>query len=128
MQNENIFVKMDIEGAEIEWVKSLNESHLHKIDQIVMEFHSPYSDKEVEVFDKLNRTHFLLHFHGNNFGTVLLHKNIEMPQVFECTYVHKRHFESTPKLNKCCFPSEFDMPNNKNAIQRFLMNCSNEFL
>jgi hypothetical protein len=112
-QSNHIFVKMDIEGGEIDWVKSLNESQLNKFEQIVMEFHWAYTDKEVEVFNKLNETHVLVHFHGNNNCGVRTHKGVVMPEVFECTYLHKRHFASPPKLNKQPIPSELDMPNIK---------------
>jgi hypothetical protein len=39
--HEMVFLKMDIEGAEVDWLHSLNESHLNKLAQIVIEFHSP---------------------------------------------------------------------------------------
>ena len=50
----NIFVKMDIEGGEIPWIKSLSNEQIDKFDQIVMEFHNPFSNNEMVVFNKIN--------------------------------------------------------------------------
>ena len=57
---------MDIEGSEIEWLNSLNKEQMNKFNQIVMEFHRPFGEKERNTFYKLNKTHILVHFHGNN--------------------------------------------------------------
>jgi hypothetical protein len=113
--NSDIFIKMDIEGGEIPWLKSLSNDQLNKFEQIVMEFHHPFSDKEVEVFDKINKNHVLVHFHGNNCCGTRMHKNVEIPNVFECTYLHKKYFTSSPKLNKTPIPSTLDMKNTGNS-------------
>jgi len=63
---KNIFLKMDIEGHEIEWLESVSEKQLNNISQIAIEFHNPYSSKEDNIFNKLNKTHYLIHAHGNN--------------------------------------------------------------
>jgi len=116
--NENIFVKMDIEGGEIPWIKSLSDEQLNKFEQIVMEFHEPFSDNEIPVFDKINKNHVLVHFHGNNGGAVgnnnsgfINHKGINIPIVFECTYLHKKYFTSLPELNTDPIPGNLDMNN-----------------
>ena len=87
-----VFIKMDIEGGEIPWILSLNESHMNTMDQIVMEFHFPFGQDEARVFEKINKTHILVHFHPNNGCDHLIHNGVYMPNVFECTYLHKRHF------------------------------------
>jgi len=110
--NETIFVKMDIEGGEVPWVKSLKEEQLNKFDQIVMEFHTPFSDNEVEVFDKINKNHVLVHFHANNCCGTREYKGVTVPNIFECTYVHKKYFAGTaPVLNTDAIPSIIDMRN-----------------
>jgi hypothetical protein len=110
-ENTSIFLKMDIEGGEIPWIKSLNLSQLNKFEQIVIEFHSPFTDNEIDVFEKLNTTHVLVHFHANNCCGVRLHKNVFIPNVFECTYLHKKYFNSSPQLNIESIPSSIDMRN-----------------
>ena len=109
--NYAIFIKMDIEGSEIPWIKSLNNTQLNKFEQIVMEFHNPFSDSDAEVFDKLNSTHYLIHFHGNNCCGLNFHKGVNIPFVFECTYLHKKYFTDVPELNADLIPSSLDMKN-----------------
>lgn len=109
--NECIFVKMDIEGGEIPWIKSLSDEQMNKFEQIVMEFHRPFSDNEIDVFDKINKNHYLIHFHGNNCCGVRNHNGVLIPNVFECTYLHKKYFTNIPELNKDLIPSNLDMKN-----------------
>jgi hypothetical protein len=109
--NEKIFVKMDIEGGEIPWMKSLSIEQICKFDQIVMEFHTPFSDKEVEVFEKINASHVLVHFHPNNCCGTRFHRGVEIPNIFECTYLNKRFLTAPLKLNKTLIPGGIDMKN-----------------
>lgn len=71
-QHQDIFLKMDIEGAEYEWIDAMESRHLNKIKQFVVEFHS-FDRENPELFmnwkclEKLTKTHDLVHIHGNNF-------------------------------------------------------------
>ena len=112
--NSRIFIKMDIEGGEIPWITSLNDEQMNKFEQIVMEFHWPFSDKEIDVFDKINKNHYLIHFHGNNCCGVRNHNGVIIPNVFECTYLHKKYFINIPELNKELIPGNLDMKNTNN--------------
>jgi hypothetical protein len=111
--NTNIFVKMDIEGGEIDWIKSLTYDHFNKFEQIVMEFHNPFTRKEANTFSTINKTHVLVHFHGNNCCGMRIYKGVNIPKVFECTYLHKKYFVSPPKLSTESIPSSIDMKNIK---------------
>jgi len=110
----NIFLKMDIEGGEYAFLSSIHESSLAKFKQIVIEFHgitddkwqAPYSDK-VKCLEKLAKTHYIIHAHGNNNGHCV--KNI--PDVIELTYIRKEYFTQIPKLNTKPLPSHLDSPN-----------------
>jgi len=108
---EGIFIKMDIEGGEIPWINSLSDEQLNKFEQIVMEFHNPFSEKENEVFQKINKHHYLIHFHGNNHCGVRDHQGVRIPNVFECTYLHKKYFTKTVELNQDNIPGVLDMKN-----------------
>jgi hypothetical protein len=110
-ESDSIFVKMDIEGGEIPWINSLTEHQMNKFEQIVIEFHSPFSDDEIDVFSKLNKHHILVHLHGNNHGGTRIYQGVVMPNVFECTYIHKKYFMSAPKYNTDSIPSRLDMKN-----------------
>ena len=109
--NSSVFIKMDIEGHEIPWIKSLNTAQLNKLDQIVLEFHHPFTDNEPEAFEKLNQNHFLVHFHANNCCGMRNHNGVNIPNVFECTYLHKKYFTRFPELNSDVIPGVLDMKN-----------------
>lgn len=102
----NVFVKMDIEGGEVDWIRSLQPEHMDAISQIVMEFHSPFSAKEIAMFEKLNRTHLPVHFHPNNACGTRIHNGVYFPNVFECTYLHKRFFNGVAELNRDYIPND----------------------
>lgn len=111
---DNIFLKMDIEGGEYPWLLRIHESDLNKFKQIVIEFHGitndgwncNYNDK-MKCLEKLSKTHYIVHAHGNNYGPV--HNNI--PDVIELTYVNKNCFDSPPELNHEPLPGPLDFPN-----------------
>jgi hypothetical protein len=109
--NECILVKMDVEGGEIPWIKSLSDEQMNKFEQIVLEFHCPFSNNEIDVFDKINKNHYLIHFHPNNCCGVRNHYGVNIPNIFECTYLHKKYFTDSPELSKELIPSDLDMKN-----------------
>ncbi len=114
----HIFLKMDIEGGEYPWLLQMNESQLNKFKQIIIEFHGitndgwncNYNDK-VKCLEKLSKTHYIVHAHGNNHGPVVN----GIPDVIELTYVNKNYFDSIPELNTQPLPiANLDFPNNIN--------------
>jgi glycosyltransferase involved in cell wall biosynthesis len=134
--HEEIFIKMDIENFEYEWLLSLEKSDLKRIKQIVIEFHgidssdSIYSDSKINFIDKIkalekiNNTHYLIHAHGNVFGSnnqeCIYHR--PMPEVIELTFVIKDYFKEKPPLNTKKFPfKDLDYSNGLN--HSFVINC-----
>ena len=126
----NIFLKMDIEGGEYPWLLTFDEELLHNFKQIVIEFHgitndgwnTCYNDK-VKCLEKLAKTHYIVHAHGNNYGPVLN----KISDVIELTYVNKKYFESEgesknePALNTKPLPIPgLDFPNNPNNKDIYL--------
>jgi len=116
----NIFLKMDIEGCEYDWLLSLTQENLNKFKQIVIEFHGindnswgkKYNEK-IECFKLLSNTHYIIHAHGNNFSGL----QNKIPDVIELTYLRKDSFTEEPKLNTTRLPiPKLDFPCNKNAI------------
>jgi hypothetical protein len=103
----NILLKMDIEGGEYPWILNTPESQLNKFKQIVIEFHGitndswnhPYIEK-VQCLEKLSKTHYIVHAHGNNYGKV----SNGIPDVIELTYVNKQCFNSVPNFNTRSLP------------------------
>jgi hypothetical protein len=111
----NIFLKMDIEGSEYEWIISLTESDLKRFSQIVIEFHGITNNDwdirhlaKVHCFKKLAKTHYLIHAHGNNYSPVFN----GIPSVIELTYINKNQFDVELHPNSSKLPvSDLDYPN-----------------
>lgn len=124
----NIFLKMDIEGFEFKVLPVIIENNLLKnFKQMVIEFHTPedikkhtgyysrdlhsVSNETMEsIIREINKTHTLIHFHGNpGPGTHILN-NIVIPNVFECTFVRNDFIKEKIK-NKRPVPTPIDKPN-----------------
>ena len=112
----NIFLKMDIEGSEYPWLFSIDEQDLNKFKQIVIEFHGITNDswgcnyrEKMDCINKLLKTHYIIHAHGNNFS----HICNNFPDVIELTFVNKKLFDNEPVLNTQPLPiTHLDYPNN----------------
>ena len=124
----NIFMKMDIEGHEFRVMPTIIEANLmHKIKQLVIEIHSPgdiqlypyyfngLSDIDnVKMFDLLhniNKTHTLIHFHGNNGCNLQSVDGIVLPHVFELTYIRNDFYLTEKVKNTEPLPTPLDMKN-----------------
>ena len=124
-----IFLKMDIEGGEYPWFKTLSIEQLQHFRQIVIEFHGCNDDSwgtsfqdKLNILTKLATTHYIVHSHANNFGgtrnyTYKQDNSTEVtcciPNVIELTYVRKSDFTTPLQLNKTPLPiSGLDIANN----------------
>jgi hypothetical protein len=124
----DIFIKMDIEGFEFEYILSVDNENMNKIKQIVFELHGindngfmgnnchlPLSNpnhlfsRKKDFLKKMNETHYLIHVHYNNGGNVtIVNDNGEykyIPNVIEVTYIRKDLLPN-PQLNMQPFPIE----------------------
>jgi len=107
----NIFMKMDIEGGENDLFKSFSDEDLLKIEQLVIEFHSA---EQIIIPSRLAKTHWLIHFHANNCCGTKKVNGIDIPNVFECTYIRKKVGEILA-YNTDPIPSPLDQPNLANV-------------
>lgn len=113
----NIFLSMDIEGAEYAWILSLSKEQIKKFKQICIEFHGINDDSwgaslknKLKCLSRLKETHYLMHVHGNNYGN----KTNGIPDIVELTYINKNSISYKPEMNKKKMPIEgLDYPNNK---------------
>jgi hypothetical protein len=117
-------LKIDIEGYEWEMFDAASEAELQQFDQIVGEFHrfdrfqdKNYFDRLERVFAKLNRTHQLIHIHGNNYsadfwtGKTYLAVDIELTFASRSRYTFSETKETFPgALDAPCDASKFDPP------------------
>jgi hypothetical protein len=111
---KNIFLKMDIEGSEYNWLLNTSEDKLLSFKQIVCEFHgindnswgATYQEK-LQCFKKLSNTHYLIHIHGNNHSE----RTNKIPDVIEATFIRKDCLDYIPELNKTKLPIKYlDFP------------------
>lgn len=109
--SNNIFLKMDIEGGEWPWLQTLPEEYLGRIKQIVIEVHGLWYNNygntvnvKRDVLEKLAKTHYLVHVHGNNYGSY----TNGIPEVIELTYISREFWTEAgnPPLNTVPFPLE----------------------
>jgi hypothetical protein len=122
---DNIFLKIDIEGGEYAWLYCLDENDLAKFKQIVIEFHGINDDSwncyyagKVKCLEKLAKTHYIVHAHGNNYSSTCN----QIPNVMELTYVNKKYFNGIlPTLNEMKLPiKHIDFPNRPNVADHDL--------
>lgn len=91
-KHKTIFLKLDIEGDEFPWFDCLEPELMERFAQIVIEFHDPFGEVHDKIFQKINKTHVLVHLHGNNYAPVKDYcGNPSFPTVFECCYLHKQY-------------------------------------
>jgi len=107
---DSVFIKMDIEGAEFEWIHNISIQQLDKINQIVIEFHFPFDTDKWSCIEKLASTHWLVHLHPNNCCGTKMYFGYNVPCVFECTFISKK-FASHLPLNKNPIPDTIDQIN-----------------
>lgn len=122
----DVFVKMDIEGGEWEWLSSLSKRSLHNIAQLCIELHgitssswhtnftfTDFNSKSTEkcaYLKQLASTHYLIHAHGNNADRTVR----GIPNVIELTYINKKYFSVNLSLNTEYLPIPgLDFPNDK---------------
>lgn len=118
--NSSMFLKMDIEGHEWDTLDVIDEEILKQFDQIAAEFHSfehlrnlAWFDRAERALEKLNRTHQVIHVHGNNNAPFTNLAGLHIPSVIELTWARRTsyEFEETDEM----FPTELDFPCNPNA-------------
>ncbi|MBR0151951.1 MAG: FkbM family methyltransferase [Synergistaceae bacterium] len=109
----NMILKMDVEGAEWGFLEAVKPETLAQFGQIVFEFHGMnYPDlcvKIPEALRKINRTHQLVHLHGQNHGFYVCTGGKTFCNQIEVTYVlrGKYSFIEDYDVN---LPIDIDMP------------------
>jgi len=118
----NIFMKLDIEGAEYDLLNSFTDKQMNTIRQLVIEFHWPDTRQKWNALLKITKTHYLIHYHANNNNHIIYNINHNhIPAVFECTYIRKDLLDN-PGLNKEPFPTKLDARNTYVKMD-FVIDC-----
>lgn len=93
MDQTDMILKMDVDGAEWDFLESVSSETLARFDQMVFEFHGLCTSTSLEdtariihCIKKLSKTHSLVHLHGNNMGIAVKNDIGYFPDAIEATY------------------------------------------
>ena len=115
--NNNLLLQMDIEGSEIECLYNTSINCLDRFKIIIIEFHhfhyilnhlglKIYND----LFDKILKTHHIVHIHPNNVGPTLNICSNEITNGYEITFINKKDCKYVKKINYS-LPHKYDYKN-----------------
>jgi hypothetical protein len=120
-----LLLKIDIEGDEWEVFQALSETTLSRFKQIVCEFHDldrlaevAFSNTVKDVFEKLSRSHFVHHVHGNNCGNFANVANVIVPQSIEVSFASRSAYHTSE--GTATFPTQLDRPNQPGRADLYL--------
>ena len=95
----SLLLKMDIEGSEWETLDDVASGDLDRFRQMVIEFHKfanigddEYFNRFKRVFEKIEKTHFIMNSHPNNCGGIVLVENLTLPNVIEITFLRRSDY------------------------------------
>ncbi len=112
-ENNKMILKIDIEGAEWDFLEEISQDVLSKFSQITMELHNllneDYYEKIVRGLEKINATHQSVWVHANCAGGVRRYGTVTMPDLLEITFANRNEYDFAPCEYHC--PSLLDYPN-----------------
>jgi len=122
--HNNLILKMDVEGAEWDFLNQVPSGILSQFRQMVFEFHDMargrWDHLIFPALEKINQTHQLVHIHANNYGDVKWMGNRFLPVTFEVTYLRKSDHEFVPTSRS--FPTRWDQPCNP-SLPDYALGC-----
>jgi hypothetical protein len=114
-KEDSIIMKMDIEGAEWPVFYDIKENIILKFSQIIVEFHglehshsTRHLRRYLNVLEKINKTHQIIHIHANNYGSMSLISGFPVPDTYEISLVRRRDHQFIE--SKKVYPTAIDMP------------------
>ena len=115
LRDKRILLKIDIEGAEYD---VMNEDSFYEgidnVVQLIVEFHylKDRINELSNIIKRLERTHSLVHIHGNNYGETFIYNGKHVPEVIEVVLLHNS-FMPQKVLTNTSYPIEgLDRPCN----------------
>ncbi|MDQ1282125.1 MAG: hypothetical protein QG630_476, partial [Patescibacteria group bacterium] len=119
INNEDLelVLKIDVEGAEWNFLQDIDTSILNKFSQILIELHFE-RNKDLDYYSycvkKLTENHFIFHVHNNNYTLTPYWRGFPIPIVFELSLANKNLFEK--EKNTTLFPDhKLDIIHKKNV-------------
>jgi len=123
--DNNLIVKIDIEGWEWEVLRESPKQALTRVRQITIEFHEmarfvdpAWRGTALATVENLLKTHACIHIHGNNCAPFAVIDGVAFPSVFEATFVRRSDYALIPST--AVFPTELDYPNNPGAPDHYI--------
>ena len=108
-----MILKMDVEGAEYDFLETVTPETLKQFDQIVFEFHRnnnpAYFARSLNFLNALNQTHQLIHIHPCGGKHININGKAFSNQL-EATYVLKSKYNFSYDYDPD-FPLSVDSPN-----------------
>lgn len=113
IKNKHMILKMDVEGAEWDFLKETSSDILDKFSQMTFELHgmTNIENKKIilEVLKKIQKTHTPIWIHANNGNGSEVAGEYQIPILLEITYVNKEEYELEDIEYNC--PICLDSPN-----------------
>jgi hypothetical protein len=96
---------MDIEGSEIECLYNISQDCLSRFKIIIIEFHH-FADLFTslglkiynDLFNKILKTHNIVHMHPNNASISVNFLNNEISGLYEITFINKKNCKYIKKI------------------------------
>lgn len=119
----DLILQMDIEGAEYRVLESASETLMMRFRIMVIEFHdlaqvfTKFGLREIaSVFQKILRTHYVVHIHPNNTAQPVTRGSLIVPPLMEFTFYRKdraiferRDLEYPNPLDATCMSGRPDL-------------------
>ena len=128
----NMILKMDVEGAEYDFLETVKSETLAQFDQIILEFHGLIRLSTLELIGKiisrlkkLNQTHQVIHIHGHNGDAAMKYEGMIFPNELEVTYANRSNYEFEDA--KIILPHPLDKPNGSSIPEYILGNWNSRF-
>ena len=115
LQEKQIFIKMDIEGAEYNALPEIL-NYAKNITGIVFEIHITNDQeikKAINLLHLINKQFLLIHVHANNFSPILISQGFtkKLTNVVELTYINKSLVHKFKATEPKDYYLPIDMPN-----------------
>lgn len=115
-KNTQIFLKLDVEGAEYPFFEKEDFSSYTNVTGICCEFHNLGDATTLDRFKKtvtrLCEYYDIIHVHGNNYGPLLDIEGFTFPNTPEISFLHKSLNEGETSYKDVSYPlAGLDFPN-----------------
>jgi hypothetical protein len=104
--NKKLLLQMDIEGSEIEVLYNVSLECLDRFKIIIIEFHNfhdIFTHLGLKIynnlFDKILKTHNIVHIHPNNYSGTVNFLNNKISELYEITFINKKDCKYVKKID-----------------------------